>query len=446
MSYPIPEGALSILQHLRGNGHRALLAGGCVRDLLMGRTPKDYDVATDATPERVMGLFPHTAAVGAHFGVVLVMQNGRPFEVATFRKDHGYADGRHPDSVSFTDEAEDARRRDFTVNGLMYDPLEDRVLDYVEGRADIERRVLRAIGDPVARFKEDHLRILRALRFAADLDFGLDAQTEQAVKDLAPLSVEVSAERLRDELIKMLTQAPGDRAIEGMRATGVLRHVLPEVEAMIGVEQPPEFHPEGDVYRHTLLTLKHLPSPSPTLALGALLHDVGKPQTFQVKDRIRFDGHVELGARLAEAILRRLRAPNDVVERVAELVRQHLRFKDARSMRESTLKRFLRMDHFDEHLQLHRADCLASHGDLDIYEFCRQKLESYGREEIRPPRLVTGDDLIELGLTPGPAFKDILEEVETAQLEGKLQSRDDAIAFLRREVLPRHPQQDPPRP
>lgn len=433
----LPNGALTIMQRLRDRGHRALLAGGCVRDLLLDRTPKDYDIATDADPKRVMQLFEHTVPVGAQFGVVLVLQNDRTYEVATFRKDHAYPDGRHPEKVTFSDEKEDALRRDFTINGLFYDPVERTILDYVGGEADLRARVLRAIGRAEDRFREDHLRIMRAVRFTPRFGLNMDPETREAAALLAPLSVEVSAERLRDEIKKIVSEGPPDEAIELMRELGVLHYVFPEIEAMIGVRQPEQFHPEGDVYTHTLLALRLLEKPSVTLAMGTLLHDIGKPPTFQIKERIRFDGHCEVGAEMADRLLRRLKFPNEERERICDLVRHHLKFKDVKNMRESTLKRFLRMDHFDEHLEMHRVDCLASHADLTLHAFCSEKLRAFTREQIRPPRLITGDDLIGLGLDPGPVFKQVLEEVETAQLEGRLSTREDALSFVRLEILPR---------
>ncbi|MBI2059716.1 MAG: CCA tRNA nucleotidyltransferase [Nitrospirae bacterium] len=437
----IPEGASRILRRLREKGHQALLVGGCVRDQLLGlpiTEPKQYDIATSATPDEIMKLFERTVPVGAQFGVILVLQEDGEYEVATFRKDEAYADGRHPDAVNYSqDPREDASRRDFTINGLFYDPIGKKIHDFVGGEKDLHTKCIRAIGDARGRLREDRLRIMRALRFAARLGFDIHPETAAAVRELAALSVDVSAERLRDELVKMMTHGPAATAVELMRDFGVLHYVLPEVETMIGVEQPPEFHPEGDVYTHTLLLLRQLKEPSATLAFGALLHDVGKPPTFKVKERIRFDGHTEVGARMADQILRRLKFPNDEREKICDLVAQHLRFKDAKNMRESTLKRFLRMDNFTEHLELHRIDCLACHGDLSMHEFCKAKLAEFGEEEIRPPRLLTGDDLISIGLEPGPNFKDILEEVETAQLEGRLRSRDEALTYLKTQVLPR---------
>ncbi len=428
---PRRRAATEIVRELRAKGFEAYLVGGCVRDLVMGREPKDYDVATSAPPEEVVKLFPGSLTVGAQFGVVVVPRQEGPVEVATFRSDGRYADGRHPVQVRFAETAEeDVRRRDFTINGLLYDPLRDRVIDHVGGQGDLRARRIRAIGDPVERFQEDRLRMLRAVRFAARLDFTLDPAALEAIRRLAPLIRDVSAERVRDEILKILTEGRARRGFELLEESRLLAEVLPEVKAMQGVEQPPEFHPEGDVWVHTLMMLEGLRAPSPTLALGVLLHDVGKPPTFTVRERIRFDHHVEVGATMAEAICKRLRLPGRETERVVELVRHHLRFKDFPRMRRSTQVRFLRLEGFDEHLELHRLDCLASHGNLDHYEMARRMLAETPAEEIKPPPLLRGDDLIARGYTPGPLFKKILQAVEDAQLEGKLRTREDALILL----------------
>lgn len=447
--------ASSIVQTLRQRGFQAYLAGGCVRDLLLGREPKDYDVATNATPEQVMGIFPDTYAVGAQFGVVLVpaperdgasgdsekgASQSRAVEVATFRSDIGYSDGRHPDEVRYSgDPREDVARRDFTINGMLLDPLgaqtPGEVLDYVGGRKDLEAGIIRAIGDPELRFGEDKLRMLRAVRFAARFDYAIEPATFAAMQKLADQITVVSRERVRDELTKMLTEGRARRAFLLLDAGGLLPHVLPEISAMKGVAQPAEFHPEGDVFVHTLLLLENLPTPCPlTLAWGALLHDVGKPPTFRVApDRIRFDSHVEVGVKMADEICRRLRFSNDDTEQILALVNNHMRFGHVARMKESTLKRFLRMPAFDEHLALHRADCLASHRNLSTYEFIRQKRAEIPPEKMRPAPLVTGDDLIAVGHLPGPRFREILGAVEDAQLEGRLPSRAAALEFVRRE-------------
>jgi len=422
---------------LRDAGHQAYLVGGCVRDLVLGREPADYDVATDALPERVQQLFPDSIAVGAQFGVIIVAEGSVQVEVATFRSDVGYSDGRHPDRVTYArSPEEDVRRRDFTINGLLLDPRTGEVLDFVGGRDDLRAGLLRAIGEPGVRFREDKLRMVRAVRFAARLDYAIEPATLAAVRRLAPEVTQVSAERLRDELTKLLTEGAARRGFELLDETGLLTIVLPEAAKMKGVEQPPHFHPEGDVWIHTRLMLEKLAvGSSPTLAWGVLLHDAGKPPTFtpaaSTGDRIRFDEHVEVGTRMAEEICRRLRFSNDDTEQVAALVANHLRFKDVFEMRPSTLKRFVRLPRFEEHLELHRLDCLASHGMLDAYQFVQRFLEQTPPAQVRPARLVSGDDLKQMGFAPGPQFREILRAVEDAQLDGRLASRAEALAFIR---------------
>ena len=409
-----------------------------MRDAILGREPADYDVTTRATPEEVMSLFPETYAVGAQFGVVLVPSPDKALtvEVATFRRDEGYSDGRRPDSVIFSQDArEDVERRDFTINGLLLDPLNDEVLDYVGGRRDIEARILRTIGDPERRFTEDKLRLLRAVRFAARFGYEIEPATFSAIRKLAPQIHQVSRERVADELNKMLTEGRARQAFELLDATHLLPEVLPEISAMKGVAQPPQYHPEGDVWQHTLLLLENLPQPcSLTQAWGALLHDVGKPPTFRVApDRIRFDGHVEVGVKMAEEICRRLRFSNADAEQVLALIQQHMRFGDLQRMKESTLKKFLRLPKIEEHIEQHRLDCLASHGDLTLYEFARKRMAETPPEVLRPSPLLRGGDLIAQGYTPGPRFKEILTAVEDAQLDGRLQSREQALAWVRQE-------------
>jgi poly(A) polymerase len=424
--------ANEVITTLRAAGHRAYLVGGCVRDLLLDVKPKDYDVATDARPDRIMDLFPNSGRVGAHFGVVLVRNAFAQVEAATFRSDQEYTDGRRPDAVHFeTDPAEDARRRDFTINGMMMDPETGEVLDFVGGRADLERRTIRAIGDADARFREDHLRLLRAVRFAARLDFQIAPATFEAIKRHAALIVKIAAERVREEVTRILTEGGARYGFELLDASGLLKHVLPEIAAMKGVEQPPQYHPEGDVWQHTLLLLEQLDHPTATLAWGALLHDVGKPPTFRIADRIRFDGHVEEGVRLARMLLNRLRFSRDDMEQIEALIANHMRFKDAGRMRESTLRRFLRLPQFEEHLELHRLDVSSSNHNLEAYEMVRRKLSEYGEERLRPEPLLTGSDLIAAGYTPGPRFSEILTAVEDAQLEGELQSSGEAMQFVR---------------
>jgi len=442
--------ATNIVRILRDRGHQAYFAGGCVRDLLLGREPADYDVATDATPQKVMEILPQTFAVGAQFGVVLVPlpkndsgESAVPpgekvpvVEVATFRSDVSYTDGRHPDEVRFSrNPEEDVRRRDFTINGLMLDPTTNEVLDFIGGRDDLKAGLIRTVGEPERRFAEDKLRMLRAVRFAARFGYQIDPATMAAVQHLAPQIHQVSRERVREELTKMLTEGRARRAFELLDETGLLQQVLPEISRMKGVEQPPEFHPEGDVFVHTLLLLDKLPGgSSKTLAWGALLHDVGKPPTFRVaSDRIRFDGHVEVGVKMAAEICRRLRFSNEETDQILALVDNHMRFADVQRMKESTLKKFLRMPGFDEHLELHRIDCLSSNGITESYEYAREKLRSLPPEEIRPTPLITGRDLIEAGYEPGPRFKEILGAVEDAQLEGRLVSAESAMVLVRSE-------------
>jgi putative nucleotidyltransferase with HDIG domain len=498
--------AVRILVALRERGYEAYLAGGCVRDLLLGHEPADYDVATSATPDVVLEMFPRTFAVGAHFGVVLVATCGGAdgagaalalnetstedsrskesvIEVATFRSDLAYSDGRHPDAVRYTKTAEeDVQRRDFTINGLLLDPLkavpqglkpssssgvnvraeartlqaeihtlqgEARVLtnvgdfraaviDYVGGVADLDAGVVRAIGRAETRFEEDHLRMLRAVRFAARFEFEIEPETKRAMRSLAAKIHAVSRERVRDELTRMLTEGHARRAFELLDETGLLMEVLPEIARMKGVEQPPQFHPEGDVWVHTLMLLEQLePGCSATLAWGALLHDVGKPPTFKrAPDRIRFDGHVEVGAAMGAEICRRFRFSNDETHQILALIENHMRFMDAQRMKESTLKRFFRMERFEEHLALHRMDCLASNGFLDHWDFVRERFASMPEETVRPKPLITGRELIAAGYKPGAGFKEMLRAAEDAQLEGAVATEEEALKLVR-ERFPR---------
>jgi len=465
----VKQFAISIVRALRDRGYQAYLVGGCVRDLLLGREPADYDVATDATPEQMMRIFPETYAIGAQFGVVLVPlpvelrsrtdpgHSGatsavdEPFdqlravsalpghshkncvEVATFRCDVGYSDGRHPDEVRFSrDPRQDVQRRDFTINGLLFDPEKNEVLDFIGGEEDLRTGVIRAIGDPGLRFTEDKLRMLRAIRFAARFEYQIDLATLAAIKRLAPEIRQVSRERVRDELTRMLTEGHASRAFVLLDEIGLLKEVLPEIDAMKGVEQPPDFHPEGDVFVHTLLLLEKLPHPcTPTLAWGALLHDVGKPPTFRrAPDRIRFDNHVAVGVRMAEEICRRLRFSNDDTNQILALIDNHMRFADVQRMKPATFKRFIRLPRFDEHLELHRLDCDSSHRSLGMYDFTREQIAKLPPEEVRPQPLISGDDLIAAGYSPGPLFKKILAAVEDGQLEGGLRTSEDALRFV----------------
>jgi poly(A) polymerase len=428
--------ARQVIAKLREVGHQAFLVGGCVRDLLLGVKPRDFDIATDARPDRIMDLFPRSGRVGAHFGVVLVRDVFDQVEVATFRSDHDYEDGRHPEYVRFErDPREDVLRRDFTINGLMMDPDTGNVLDFVDGRGDLARGVVRAIGDPYARFREDHLRLLRGVRFAARFGFEIDPATFDAIRRDHALILKVAMERVREELVLILTEGGARRGFELLDDSGMLADLLPEVAAMKGVAQPPEYHPEGDVWRHTLLLLEQLRQPTPTLALGALLHDVGKPPTLRVAERIRFDGHVEEGVRLARIILTRLRFSREEIEQVEALIDNHMRFKDVSRMKESTLKRFLRLPQFEEHLELHRLDALSSNRRLDNYALAKGKLEEYTAEHLQPTPLLTGADLIGMGYEPGPRFSQMLALLEDAQLEGRIVSQDEARELVR-EMFP----------
>ena len=460
---PVKQAAISVIRTLREHGHQAYLVGGCVRDLLLGREPADYDVSTDATPREVMRIFPETYAVGAQFGVVLVPISGtakelaqeathdpvetpveaakhKAIEVATFRNDGLYSDGRHPDEVRFSKTAEeDVQRRDFTINGLLLDPLDhDRVLDYVGGQTDLKAGIVRTIGDPERRFGEDKLRMLRAVRFAARFGYAIESQTMSAIQRLAPQIHQVSRERIREELTKMLTEGHARRAFELLDESRLLHEVLPEIEKMKGVEQPPQYHPEGDVWIHTLLLLEKLPAGvSRTLAWGALLHDVGKPPTFRrAPDRIRFDGHVEVGVAMARELCQRLRMSNDDIEQILALVDNHMRFADTPRMKASTLKRFMRLPQFDEHLELHRLDCLSSHENLELYNLVSKKLLETPAKEIRPDPLINGEDLIALGFAPGPIFREILSAVEDQQLDGTIKSHEEAVGFVRSNYRP----------
>ena len=411
-----------------------------MRDLLLGRDPKDFDVTTSAQPDELLRLFPRADRVGAHFGVVLVREDGEQVEVATFRSDLEYSDGRHPVGVQFeTDPRKDVLRRDFTINALLLGPASGEILDFVGGRADLDARLIRAIGDPEFRFREDHLRLLRAVRFAARLGFEIEEESFAAIQRLAPLIQGVSPERVRDEIARILTEGGVRIGFELLDATGLLQQVLPEVAAMKGVQQPPEFHPEGDVWTHTLIMLDGLRDPSLTLALGVLLHDVGKPATFRVAERIRFDGHVEKGVEIAHGLLTRLRFPNHVIEGVEALIANHMRFMEVPRMRESTLKRFMRMPDFEEHMALHRLDCLSSYGGLDNYDFVRLKQSEVPAEELKPTPLLTGKDLIAAGYRPGPAFGAVLHEIEDAQLEGRISSTDEALRMAREKLLELNP-------
>ena len=431
----LKSAATDIARRLQAAGHDAYFAGGCVRDELLGHEPHDYDIATSARPAEVQKLFTHTQAVGAHFGVILVMEHGHAFEVATFRSDHEYIDGRRPEMVTFSTPEEDAARRDFTINGMFHDPVADRIIDFVGGRTDLAAGTLRAIGDPVARFREDKLRLLRAVRFAARFGYEIEPLTWDALCTHAPDIHAVSAERIREELVKILSHPNRVRGFDLLDRSGLMREILPEIEALKGCEQPPQFHPEGDVFVHTRAMLDLLPpDASATLALSVLFHDIGKPPTYRYhadEDRIRFSGHDRVGAAMTERVMERLRFSRAEIERVAEAVRQHMVFKDVQNMRTAKLKRFMAREGFDEELELHRVDCVSSHGATDNYDFLNAKAVEFANEPLIPPPLVTGHDLIALGWKPSPHFGKILEAVQTAQLEGTLTSREQALAWVK---------------
>jgi poly(A) polymerase len=428
--------AATIVKKLRDAGHEAFFVGGCVRDMIRGVTPDDYDIATSAIPADVQSLFPRTAPVGVSFGVILVLEGNHRCEVATYRTESGYEDGRRPASVSFATAKEDVLRRDFTINGLLMDPAEGRIIDYVDGLADIKGKVIRTIGRADQRFAEDHLRMLRAIRFAANLAFTIDPETFCAIQKNAAAIRRVSAERIRDELTNLITHGGARRGLDMLAESGLLKEILPEVDALRGVEQPPRFHPEGDVWEHTLRMLAILANdadgpPDPCLAWGALLHDIGKPSTrFEDAWGVHFHGHVQRGEEIAAAILERLRFSNKDTETILALVRCHMHFMNVREMRTNRLKRFLRMPDFDLHLELHRLDCVGSHRMLENYHFCKEKLAELAAEDLHPPRLITGHDLIEMGFPPGPLFHNILKAVEDAQLDGEVMTAEDARAFV----------------
>ena len=433
---PMETTARALVDRLRAAGHIAYFAGGCVRDLVRGQTPKDIDIATDARPKEVQELFRRTYAVGAHFGVIVVLEGDWQFEVATFRSDGAYLDGRHPVAVNFSSPEEDARRRDFTINGMFFDPPNEEVIDFVGGRADLASRLVRAIGDPAQRFAEDRLRLLRAVRFATVLEFEIEPATWHAIVRAADTINAISAERTRDELVRIFLSPHRVRGWDLLDTSGLMKAILPEVDALKGCAQPPQFHPEGDVFQHTRLMLELLPTEvSLPLVLSVLLHDIGKPATASVDEsgRIRFNGHDKLGATMTEALMHRLRFSRAEIEATVEAVDQHMVFKDVPNMRVARLKRFMARPHFADELELHRVDCLGSHGMLDNYEFLKKKSEEFADEPIIPPPLVRGDDLIALGMKPGPQFGEILEAIETRQLEGTLRDREEALAWVRKE-------------
>ena len=430
--------AREICARLSERGHVAYFAGGCVRDMVRSLTPKDFDVATDAPPEIVQQMFPHTYAVGAKFGVIVVVENGTNFEVATFRSDGRYLDHRRPTAVRFSSPEEDAKRRDFTINGMFFDPARNEVIDFVGGRADLEKKIIRAIGDPEQRFDEDRLRMLRAVRFSTVLDYQIDQTTWNALAANAASITQISAERTRDELVKIFLSPNRVRGWDLLDQSGLLRAVLPEIEPMKGCEQPQQFHPEGDVFQHTRLMLQLLPEKvSVPLVFSVILHDVAKPVTAAVDStgRIRFNEHDRIGSVITEQIMERLRFSRAEIDATVEMVRQHMVFKDVAKMRVAKLKRFMARPTFAEELELHRVDCASSHRILDNYEFLLRKQEEFANEPIIPPPLLTGDDLIVLGMKPGPKFGEILDAVETRQLEGALKNREEALEWVKQEYL-----------
>ena len=428
----LKETAIGIVKRLRERGFSALFAGGCVRDMLMGNVPEDYDIATGARPDDIINIFERTVPVGINYGVVLVMEDDFEFEVATFRSDGTYTDGRHPDTVTFCDARGDALRRDFTINGMFYDPVDDKHFDYVGGREDLKARLVRAIGAPSERFNEDRLRMIRAVRFACRFDYKIENQTADAIKRLYDKILTVSMERTRDELRKILTGPSPHTGIKMMDDLNLLNEILPEVAAMKGVRQPENYHPEGDVFTHTLLTLSELaasqnPADSWELAMAVLLHDIGKPVTFEVADRIRFNNHDNIGAEMSERICERLKMSNAEKERITWLVKMHLYLRHAQQMRISKLKRLFAHEGYSELAELYKVDSLASTGDLEDYNFCQNMFEELQEEEIKPEPLITGNDLIALGLKPGPIFSKILDAIKDDQLEQRITTKEEAL-------------------
>lgn len=431
---PDPAVARDIVARLKAAGHEAYLVGGCVRDLLRQVEPEDYDIATSAKPAEIQALFPRTVPVGISFGVLLVVEGGNHYEVATFRADDVYTDGRHPSAVRFATAREDVLRRDFTINGLLLDPTSGEIIDYVGGRDDLQRGIIRTIGTPESRFAEDHLRLLRAIRFAVSLDFAIEPATWAAIRRQADRIALISAERIREELTKILTQGGARRGFELLEETGLLQFILPEAAAMRGVAQPPLYHPEGDVWEHTMRMLALLPETAASegvvdeaLAWGALFHDIGKAYCRTEDERgIHFYGHVTKGREIAETVMKRLRFSGETIERVLSLIRYHMFFMNVQRMRTSRLKRFLRMPDFPLHLALHWLDCKGSHGRLENYHFCEEKLREFGEQDLFPPPLLKGRDLIELGYKPGPLFTTILKTVENAQLANLISSAEEA--------------------
>ena len=426
--------AESIVQRLQEAGYEALFAGGCVRDALLGNEPKDYDIATDATPDEILRLFPKGDTIGAHFGVILVKENGFHFEIATFREDGNYLDGRRPEDVRFSDSKSDAQRRDFTINGMFHDPVSGETIDYVGGKKDLDARLIRAIGDPLERFEEDYLRVLRAIRFATVLDFAIEPETWKAIRKVAPQLKQISVERIQHELDKIWLSPHRVKGFDLLVDSGLMAELIPEILDLQGCEQPPQWHPEGDVFVHTRLMLGMLePNASLPLVLSVLFHDIGKPATYSydpAEDRIRFNKHDKVGARMTEEILKRFRYPNSVIEAAVTGVERHMQFANVQKMKVSKLKRFMDSETFDDEMELHRVDCGSSHRKFDNYHFLKEKIEEFANEPLIPPRLLTGHDLIERGWQPGPAMGKILTKAQDLQLEGRLTTREEALEWL----------------
>ena len=430
----LTKSAIKIIKRIKENGFTAFFAGGAVRDQILGiSTISDIDIATSATPDEIEEIFTNTHPVGKSFGVMIVVMDREPFEVATFREDGGYQNGRHPESIKFSNAKEDSYRRDFTINGLFYDPIEDKVLDFVGGIDDLNRKVIRTIGDPNDRFNEDYLRLLRAIRFSARFSFPIEESSWKAIKNLSFNIKKISFERIYQELTKMLTDRDPATAIRLLQESGLLKYTLPEVDRMVGVEQPKEYHPEGDVFEHTLMVIKNLGEyPSAVLGWSALLHDVGKPDTQTFSDRIRFNNHHSVGGRIARDILFRLKAPKRLTEDIVACVENHMHFINVQNMRVAKLKKFLSRDTIDTELLLHKADCSASHGDISNYYFLKDKQVEFMSEGIKPEPFILGRDLIAAGLKPSRDFRTILDNAYVLQLEDVLKNREDALEWLER--------------
>ena len=430
------KNALYIIEKLNKAGYIAYYAGGSVRDMIMGLDPKDIDIATDAKPEAILKLFKTTIPVGIQFGVVIVMLGGKQYEVATFRADSEYIDGRHPEKVIFTNEKEDALRRDFTINGMFFDPINKKIIDYIDGQKDIKNKIIKAINEPCERFDEDKLRILRAIRFSARFNFEIEKKTKDAIKKYADKINLVSSERIRDELIKMMVHPSRSKALDLLHELGLLKQILPEVEDMVGMQQPPQFHPEGDVFKHTKLALDYIgENPSPVLAMATLLHDVGKPPTYTVTDRIRFHGHCFVGSKIADKILKRLKFSNEDRKNITLYVKEHMRFTHVKEMRIGKLKKMLQRESILEEIKLHEADCLACHGIVENRDFCLAKLKEFSQEELKPKPLITGNDLIKLGFKPSSLFKKILDDIENQQLEDGIKTKKQAKEYIKAKYI-----------